>query len=272
MRTILLTVLISVAAICGAQDVTYATISTKGGQQIKVALYKTDLESSVLKDIDEKYCAMFPAATMLKGSSRKYNCHSYAWNMTDGGSACWINDKEDEKPNLSKYWTNDYYSEVSENDALKIHYSDDHSAVKSSVSGMYESKWGKGPLMRHAPGYGPYKDMDKRKYYNHVVPTPVYGPLICSVGQGEIVPNTAASYYPSSSQITRSQISRVEYSIYSPKGEDAVAEGTAVVNSISGDVLNVTFTARGVYEMSVSYYNKFNEFMGSFSYEPLVAL
>ena len=25
------------------------------------------------------------------------------------------------------------------------------------------------------------------------------------------------------------------------------------------------FTARGVYEMSVSYYNKFNELMGSFS-------
>lgn len=31
-------------------------------------------------------------------------------------------------------------------------------------------------------------------------------------------------------------------------------------------------TARGVYEMSVSYYNKFNEFMGTFSYEPLVTL
>ncbi len=272
MRTTLLTVLISVAAICGAQDATYATISTKGGQQIKVILYK-ELDPSTLKQLDEKFCAMFPAATMLKNSSQTYNCHSYAWNMSDGGSVCWINKNDDGSPNLSKYWTDDYYSEVSEAKVLKINYYEgDHSAVKSSVSGMYESKWGAAPLMRHAPGYGPYKDMNKRKYYNHVVPTPVYGPLICSIGQGEIAPNTAASYYPSSSQINRSQISRVEYSIYSPKGEDAVAEGTAVVNSVSGGVLNVTFTARGVYEMSLSCYNKFNEFLGTFSYEPLVTL
>lgn len=272
MRTILLSVLVLVAAICSAQDGTYATISTKGGQQIKVILFK-ELPAATLKQIDEHFCAMFPAATMLKVSSMTYNCHSYAWNMTDGGSACWINDEESKRPNLSKYWTDDYYSEVQENDVLKIHYYNaDHSAVSSGISGMYESKWGKGPLMRHAPGYGPYEKMDKRRYYNHVVPVPVYGPLVCSIGQGEIAPNTAASYYPSSSQIARSKILRVEYTIYTQKGNDAVAEGSAVVNSVSGDVLNVTFTAYGIYEMSVHCYNKFNEFMGTFSYEPLVTL
>ena len=272
MRTILLTVLISVAAICGAQDVTYATILTKGGQQIKVILFK-ELPAATLKQIDEHFCAMFPAATMLKNSSQTYNCHSYAWNMSDGGSACWINKNYDGSPNLSKYWTDDYYSEVSEAKVLKINYYDgDHSAVKSNVSGMYESKWGKGPLMRHAPGYGPYEKMDKRRYYNHVVPIPVYGTLVCSDGEGEIAPNTTVSYYSNLSQTEIHKISKVKYTIYSEKGEDATSDGSAVVNSVSGDVLNVTFNTRGMYEISVLYYNKFNELMGSFSYEAFVSL
>lgn len=48
-----------------------------------------------------------------------------------------------------------------------FYYQGDHSAVISTIDiGEYESKWGSGPLMRHAPNYGPDTyNMDYRKYY-----------------------------------------------------------------------------------------------------------
>lgn len=83
--------------------------------------------------------------------------------MTEGGPECWIN----ANPDLHKYWDDGSYIETTAEHASKIYYYDgDHSAVVSpSVPGMYESKWGWGPLMRHAPDYGPYTLMNNRRYY-----------------------------------------------------------------------------------------------------------
>ena len=181
---------------CFAQ--TYTTIYTKGRQAINVSIRK-NYEPDDIQKINEYYCSTFPNAIFLDDASREYNCHSYAWNISDGGSLkCWINQDFMGEPNISKYWTDDYYSETSEQNAVKVFYynkESDHSAIVSpTVAGMYESKWGAAPLMRHAPNYGPYPYMNQRKYYCHVVPIVKYGILSCSNGIGEIGINVAANY------------------------------------------------------------------------------
>jgi hypothetical protein len=104
-----------------------------------------------------------------------YNCHAYAWHLTEGHTnQVWINQTNDnESANLNKYWSgsNACFVECPEASTEKIfYYSGDHSAVKSTVAGKYESKWGKLPLIRHAPTSVPniyqaaYRRYYKRNY------------------------------------------------------------------------------------------------------------
>ncbi|GHV08098.1 hypothetical protein FACS1894160_1810 [Bacteroidia bacterium] len=110
-------------------------------------------------------CALeFPNAEILAPASTTYNCHSYAWNITEGGPICWLN----QYPDLHLYWDDNSYEQTIEANAKKIfYYAGDHSAVKSTThSGKYESKWGSYPLVRHSPEYGPsIYNMQYRKYY-----------------------------------------------------------------------------------------------------------
>lgn len=76
--TILLAALSSV--MCFSQ--TYSTIYTKGGKAIEVIIY-TDISDSIKQLYNEEYCSRFPNATMLASSTTTYNCHSYAWNLSD---------------------------------------------------------------------------------------------------------------------------------------------------------------------------------------------
>jgi len=88
-------------------------------------------------------------ADFLAKASATYNCHSYTWNMTEGGPVCWVD-------GCYPYISDSSYIRVPEAMAEKIAYSD-HSAVKSKTHpGKYESKWGPGPLMRHSPEDCPY--------------------------------------------------------------------------------------------------------------------
>lgn len=261
---------------CNAQNLR-TVIYTKGGQAVEV-VFRQDPVGYDSKSDDEYYRKTFPNATFLSKSTVTYNCHSYAWNLSDGGgTVCWINATTSSKePNIEKYWTNDYYSATVEEKAKKIHYCmSDHSAVVSTtVPGMYESKWGAGPLMRHAPNYGPYLNMDKRNYYNHFsssTPTVKTGLIACSAGSGEIGVNVAAGYY---ADMGTNTYSTMEYSIETAKGDDAVAEGYAVINSVSkpSACINVTFTRAGIYEMYLRFYNQSHQLVGEFTFEPVVTL
>jgi hypothetical protein len=105
-----------------------------------------------------EYDSLYSADTeLLDVATNTYNCHSYAWNMVEGGPVCWL----EFNWNQNNYWHDgSYVATDMENDADKIYYAayhyGDHSAVKSLTHpGKYESKWGSGPLVRHDPGYGP---------------------------------------------------------------------------------------------------------------------
>lgn len=108
----------------------------------------------------------YPNATEQNppSATTTYNCHSYAWHLSEGGSTCTVayypGDTDE-----SAYWNDMSYIETTEPYASKISYtSDNHSAIQTSTQGIYISKWGDGPLMEHARDYGPY-DMSSRKYY-----------------------------------------------------------------------------------------------------------
>ena len=63
-----------------------------------------------------------------------YNCHSFAWHMSQGGSYVWINGKEDNTPNgyyLSPYWNDGSFLQTTSNDNnyQQILYAGDHSAL-----------------------------------------------------------------------------------------------------------------------------------------------
>ena len=137
-------------------------IYTPNGTPVPISSYM--IMSYIEKyNTDTSYTNNFPNAFLLDSSIHTYNCHGYAWSMMEGDQTCVI-----DTPGM--FWVDYSYVETNEANASKIYYPKgdrDHSAVKSSVSGYYESKWAAGPLMRHPPGYGPeeYYLGDGPKYY-----------------------------------------------------------------------------------------------------------
>jgi hypothetical protein len=112
----------------------------------------------------------YPNALELNAPSatKRYNCHSYAWHFSEGGDRVWIGYYSWQKADEDIYWEDGSYIRLSsEVEATKISYYDgNHSAIQTSHQGTYISKWGVGPLMRHANNYGPDEyGMDKRNYY-----------------------------------------------------------------------------------------------------------
>ncbi len=115
--------------------------------------------------------------TFLDNSSNLYNCHSYAWHLNEGNTnKVWINNADanlgacfNNIHNIDAYWTGGCFVQVcNEADADKVHYyCGDHSAVKSVTHpGMWESKWGQLPLVRHTRVDVPYADpTNSVRYY-----------------------------------------------------------------------------------------------------------
>jgi hypothetical protein len=135
------------------------------------------------------------AVTKTGNATGEYNCHSYAWYKSEGGSNnYWINmylssewnslmassfsSTPPSPNNLNKYWTDGSYIPVSESQATKVWFGScwqwdsyvgewvnlcDHSAVRLS-SGLYESKWGRLPRYIHPADKCPYT-LSNRVYY-----------------------------------------------------------------------------------------------------------
>lgn len=111
----------------------------------------------------------YPQATELNPNSatRSYNCHAYAWHVTQGGDKVWIGYYQSQQGDEDIYWTDGSYIRLnSESGADKIsYYQDNHSAIQTSTQGIYKSKWGEGPLMQHSRDYGPVDYYMAYRYY-----------------------------------------------------------------------------------------------------------
>jgi len=181
-----------VVQICNAQQQGPTIyLYTPNGSLVEACQYG-DMNPDEIAAARSEYAEVYPQATILADPTWIFNCHSYAWNIIEtegvayevnqlgnqnggedfiealyslGVTFCWI---EGLYGVLDKYWTDLSYIETTTVEAEKVfYYNGFHSAVVSTTHpGKYESKWGAGPLMRHAPDYGPeLYDMEHRRYY-----------------------------------------------------------------------------------------------------------
>ena len=135
--------------------------------------------SNAIKNAALDYWGDDPKFECIGNATSKYNCHAYAWHISEGGDQVWIN-----TPNDDKYWNDGSYVETTnESEAIKVSYGDcntcativcwdpynlkfysctrcgslcDHSAITTTDNGYFISKWGAFPLFKHHKNDMPY--------------------------------------------------------------------------------------------------------------------
>ena len=141
------------------------TIYTPHGSEVQANI-RDEMSAGEIQYLNNYVDQYYPDAVRLGDSSRTYNCHSYAWNMTEGGPVCWIGTSGAEE---DIYWLDHSYVPVASfAEAVKVSYqSDDHSAVNMEQPDWVRSKWGSGPVMEHAYDYCPYNSSSLAYFIDH---------------------------------------------------------------------------------------------------------
>lgn len=114
------------------------------------------------------------SAVRVDPASELYNCHAYAWHMSDGGRKYWVTRLAyNLYRNIEEYWsgTRPTYSPTTLGYATKAYYPKDDHSVKVISPYLFESKWGAWPRYQHAMTDCPY-DTTGIQYFC----IPVYGP------------------------------------------------------------------------------------------------
>lgn len=119
-------------------------------------------------NIENSYYGQGAYAFPSQNDTRWYNCHGYAWHMSNSSSvknqAIWINYPDN-------YWSSGSYSTSTETNGRKAYYTyGDHSAVVLQQTGgnlIYRSKWGSCSLMIHPRNACPYYGSYINWYYRY---------------------------------------------------------------------------------------------------------
>jgi len=142
----------------------------------RVYAWRTIEEESSLRDtLDNANSRAYPENTYIitydgKSSTRRFNCHGYAWYMVGSGLGLtdprWIGYNYSTEEDI--YMTDGSYIQVlSEMYPGKVSWGgvgSDHSAITTSQTGVFISKWSFGPLVEHAYDNSPFGTTDL-KYY-----------------------------------------------------------------------------------------------------------
>jgi len=115
----------------------------------------------------ERMAIEYPRATVIGEATSTYNCHAYAWHMSEGGTPVWMGFYDNP---TSIYWTDNSYVQSTDSgfEGRKVSYaSDNHSAVTTKTVGIFISKWGSWPLMRHEKSYCPYNSSNLKYYHKN---------------------------------------------------------------------------------------------------------
>ena len=143
-------------------DVQMYDIYTPVGSYVKTYLM-CEAATSTREYYDDYYSSRYPNAEMiivydLLSSTRKFNCHGYAWLRVEQGIDRWIGySKDNRDPDV--YMTDSSYIQVSsEIFPGKVFWDrpNDHSAITTEQSGWFISKWNQYPLFRHKWNDSPY--------------------------------------------------------------------------------------------------------------------
>ncbi|MGA3287469.1 MAG: T9SS type A sorting domain-containing protein [Bacteroidota bacterium] len=138
-------------------------------------------------------------AEIIETATSFYNCHGYAWAKSENIGTYWIGYVDDDQE--TKYYTDGAYSNdgqpsyISASSSEATHgcyeqYSD-HSIrviqngypVASSGSRTHVSKWGSGPLVRHAPRNDIYAAYFQA---NHGYPVPIQFSILKTIHSGTL--------------------------------------------------------------------------------------
>ncbi len=149
-----------------------ANVSTPKGSNV-VAYKPEEMSSSDRAYWDNYYANAYPNASQINtygpySSSMRFNCHGYAWYMVESGSGLntprWIGYYSTTAEDI--YMSDGSYVQVkNEMYPGKVSWgSGDHSAITTSQSGVFKSKWNKYPLFEHDWDDTPY-GTNNLKYY-----------------------------------------------------------------------------------------------------------
>lgn len=140
----------------------YSQVQTPNGSIIYGAFVRGEEHTQYDKNIiKEKIIKEHPRATIIEEATTTYNCHAYAWHITEGGSRVWMNAP------VSSYWQDGSYttSAITLIPGTKVAYTDDdHSAIIAEAPDVFISKWGDWCLVKHKSNYGPYIHTNLRYY------------------------------------------------------------------------------------------------------------
>ena len=123
--------------------------------------------TSVREAYDDLYRGRYPDAEMIivydgLSSTRKFNCHGYAWLRVEQGIDRWIGYENYEKGTYPDIYIADgSYIEVPSETFPGVvfwdrEYDGDHSAITTENPGWFISKWNQYPLFWHRWNNSPY--------------------------------------------------------------------------------------------------------------------
>jgi len=146
-------------------------VCTPKGSNVVAWTMDSEYSDSLKSYWDSYYGSAYPnieilATNGIYSTTKKFNCHSYAWHVSDGGTNRWIGYYQGNADEYI-YWEDGSYIEVTGFVPYpgKVSYaSDDHSAITTNQSGWFISKWGNKVLARHQYDDCPYTSSNL-KYY-----------------------------------------------------------------------------------------------------------
>jgi len=197
MRKILIIAFIFLRITALGQADYQSNVCTPKGDVI-VAWSTAESDTSTRAYYDSYFASTYPNAQQIKtydnySSTRKYNCHGYAWHVSDGGADRWIGYSAGNTDEFD-YWLKGSYVEVG-----YAHYpgkvswaSGDHSAVTTATSGWFISKWNEYPLMFHRWDDSPYGSSNLKYYKLNFSITGTS--LLCTTNQTYTLTNTPGGF------------------------------------------------------------------------------
>lgn len=274
-------ILAVISAVMSINADTVITIYTPNGSTVEASLISGELDETVIQDYHDYVTHTYPQATILDEATQKYNSHAYVWHMTEGGDTCWINlvkSSGDNRINVLQYMTDGSYIQVDSDQAEKVFYKNiNYSAIVSPNNpSKYISKWneGVGPLVEHAPTYGPFSNT-AREYYVHknryVEPEPEEPDFV----SGELVPGS--DIYPRgqafefSNSYYTDEFYTYEWSVDMDGDGDAVSAGKVTLRSGENPYSAlVTFNSSGIFNVWLNVYTERGTLIGSFTSQAVV--
>ena len=163
-------------------------IQTPNGTSVEAKIFtSSDMTNSQKEDAKNFWLSCYNnRITYIAEATYKYNCHAFAWHVSEGGNQVWIN-----TPNDDKYWEDYSYVEVSNtSEATKISFGGpcyqvwttcngteyqnpcDHSATTTNVTDYFISKWGASPRFKHHKNDCPYSTEDLHYYIRLTISGP----------------------------------------------------------------------------------------------------